>query len=206
MKKILFFLLLFVNLHVFITNDGLQFHVGTIASAQHMYKEAGDNCYIEGWGWFYTIDTSDCDNGSSNRTQYWTCCYCQAQFLLFGEYSEHQIHCSAKDQESIDPYTGTDSHYCIDNDYNSSANETQQINIYVELWHEKLQIGNYEYFIGYYVGGVCVSKKTLGTWIWAISEPACPSDFNLNAYREELLPFYAKIYDTWQSLLYDYIN
>ena len=39
MKKILFFLLLFVNLHVFIANDGLQFHVGTTASAQHMYTE-----------------------------------------------------------------------------------------------------------------------------------------------------------------------
>jgi hypothetical protein len=37
MKKILFFLLLFVNLHVFITDDGLQFQAGTTAAAQHIY-------------------------------------------------------------------------------------------------------------------------------------------------------------------------
>ncbi len=55
MKKILFFLLLFVNLHVFITNDGLQFQAGTTAAAQHMYKEVGDNCYDEEIGWYHSI-------------------------------------------------------------------------------------------------------------------------------------------------------
>ncbi len=37
MKKILFFLFLFVNLRVFITNEGLQFHAGTTVAAQHIY-------------------------------------------------------------------------------------------------------------------------------------------------------------------------
>ena len=60
MKKILILLLLFVNLHAFISDDGLQITYGSTACAQHMYQEAGDNCYDEEIGWYHS-PFSDCE-------------------------------------------------------------------------------------------------------------------------------------------------
>ena len=70
MKKILILLLLFVNLHAFISDDGLQITCGSTACAQRMYTEG------------------DIDNPLL------TCSYCGKTFSEMGECSYHELTCS----------------------------------------------------------------------------------------------------------------
>jgi hypothetical protein len=59
MKKILLFMLLFVNLQI-VTSEGDFFvTAGTEVKAQHHAKKPGDNCYDSEFGWYHS-PLSDC--------------------------------------------------------------------------------------------------------------------------------------------------
>ncbi|MBR6197990.1 MAG: hypothetical protein IKQ72_10375 [Bacteroidaceae bacterium] len=59
MKKILLFMLLFVNLQIVIKEHAFMFKAGADVMAQHMYQEPGDNCYDKEIGW-YRSPLSNC--------------------------------------------------------------------------------------------------------------------------------------------------
>ena len=54
MKRLILLLILFVNLQIVITHEDMKLFSYSTASAQHMTKEGNDNCYLEGYGWYYT--------------------------------------------------------------------------------------------------------------------------------------------------------
>ncbi|MBQ7540615.1 MAG: hypothetical protein IJT13_05765 [Bacteroidaceae bacterium] len=59
MKKILLFLLLFVNLQIVTSECDFFVTAGMEAKAQHMHQEPGDNCYDSEFGWYHS-PFSDC--------------------------------------------------------------------------------------------------------------------------------------------------
>lgn len=93
MKKLLFFLLLFVNLQCVIQEDGsIQFSAFTTVQAQHMTREPGDNCYLAEIGWFYSA-LPNC--GVPDVTVY-RCGFCPAFFYDPTERENHQENCPNK--------------------------------------------------------------------------------------------------------------
>ena len=59
MKKILLFMLLFVNLQIVTSECDFFVTAGMEAKAQHMHQEPGDNCYDSEFGWYHS-PFSDC--------------------------------------------------------------------------------------------------------------------------------------------------
>ena len=53
MKKILLFMLLFVNLQIVIKVHTIMFKAGADVMAQHMYQEPGDNCFEPVYKFYY---------------------------------------------------------------------------------------------------------------------------------------------------------
>ena len=62
MKRLILLLILFVNLQIVITHEDMKLFSYLTASAQHMTKEGNDNCYLEGFGWYY-CPVPDCEVG-----------------------------------------------------------------------------------------------------------------------------------------------
>lgn len=60
MKRLILLLILFVNLQIVITHEDMRLFSCSTASAQHMTKEGNDNCYLEGFGWYY-CPVPDCE-------------------------------------------------------------------------------------------------------------------------------------------------
>ena len=60
MKRLILLLILFVNLQIVITHEDMRIFSYLTASAQHMTKEGNDNCYLEGFGWYY-CPVPDCE-------------------------------------------------------------------------------------------------------------------------------------------------
>lgn len=78
MKRLLFLLILFVNLQMVIIHEDMRIFSYSMASAQHMTKEAGDNCYDETDHLWYHVDVaSDCNDYGIVSTP---CHYCWQEF------------------------------------------------------------------------------------------------------------------------------
>ena len=60
MKRLILLLILFVNLQIVITHEDMRIFSYLTASVQHMTKEGNDNCYLEGFGWYY-CPVPDCE-------------------------------------------------------------------------------------------------------------------------------------------------
>ena len=87
MKKILFLLILFFNIQLACFQDEWSVKAGFKAEAQHMYKEAGDNCQ-KGNKWYMVSELCD---GAEESTH--TCQYCGLYFSLERDRKSHQRKC-----------------------------------------------------------------------------------------------------------------
>ena len=58
MKKLLLLFLLSANVQMLVKDNRIEISAGSTASAQHMYREAGDNCRISGL-WYQVTDLCD---------------------------------------------------------------------------------------------------------------------------------------------------
>ena len=61
MKRLILLLILFVNLQIVITHEDMKLFSYSTASAQHMTKEAGDNCQDPVDKLWYRFPFSDCE-------------------------------------------------------------------------------------------------------------------------------------------------
>lgn len=75
MKRLILLLILFVNLQIVITHEDMQLFSYSTISAQHMTQEGNDNCYLEGYGWYYT--TLPCEGA---EVVAYNCRYCGEAF------------------------------------------------------------------------------------------------------------------------------
>ena len=106
MKKILFILLLFVNLQCVIHQDGgIELRSFTTAEAQHHTREADDNCWLPEIGWYHS-DLPNC--GIVEVTEY--CCeFCTEHFNNPSDRDEHQSSCSSSPHECYKCFSHFDS-------------------------------------------------------------------------------------------------
>lgn len=87
MKRIILLLLLTANLQVVIRHKSIEINTGSAALAQRMYREANDNCKINGY-WYQVADLCDGDEQSSLR-----CEYCGLYFNSVQARTTHQARC-----------------------------------------------------------------------------------------------------------------
>lgn len=90
MKRILLFLLLFVNLQI-VFHNGILDCSFTSVYAQHMTREAGDNCYDSEIGWYHS-PFSDCKDVDVTPS----CQYCGTNFNTDLARREHEKDCPSK--------------------------------------------------------------------------------------------------------------
>ncbi len=94
MKRLILLLILFVNLQIVITHEDMQLFSYSTASAQHMTKEAGDNCQDPDTHLWYHVDVSDCDDSGIVSTP---CRYCWMEFgtdeQAIGARNAHELAC-----------------------------------------------------------------------------------------------------------------
>lgn len=95
MKRLILLLILFVNLQIVITHEDMQLFSYSTASAQHMTKEAGDNCYDEYDHLWYHVDVAfDCNDYGTVSTP---CRYCLKEFgsdeQAISERDRHEYEC-----------------------------------------------------------------------------------------------------------------
>lgn len=96
MKRLILLLILFVNLQIVITHEDMKLFSYSTASAQHMTREAGDNCHDDEIGWYFT--TLPCEGVIVDA---YVCGYCgkgfgddkQARDLHEKECMERPIQC-----------------------------------------------------------------------------------------------------------------
>lgn len=114
MKRLLFILLLFVNLQIVIKSDyvGLELKCLT-AEAQHLTKEAGDNCQETDGLWYYYADLRLCrSEGAVVEGSYtYKCTYCGAIFYDSFERDKHQSTCGYNSQSYYYGHGSTPSGY-----------------------------------------------------------------------------------------------
>ena len=90
MKRLILLLILFVNLQIVITHEDMQLFSYSTASAQHMTKEAGDNCQDPIDHLWYRFPFSDCEEVIV--TPYGIlieCPLCHKQFTDFDSFVSH---------------------------------------------------------------------------------------------------------------------
>ena len=90
MKRLILLLILFVNLQIVITHEDMKLFSYSTASAQHMTKEAGDNCQDPIDHLWYRFPFSDCEEVIV--TPYGIqieCPYCHRQFTDFDSFINH---------------------------------------------------------------------------------------------------------------------
>ena len=95
MKRLILLLILFVNLQIVITHEDMRLFSYSTASAQHMTKEAGDNCYDEYDHLWYHVDVAfDCNDYGTVSTP---CRYCWMEFgtdeQAIGARNAHELAC-----------------------------------------------------------------------------------------------------------------
>ncbi len=93
MKRLILLLILFVNLQIVITHEDMRLFSYSTASAQHMTKEAGDNCQDPIDHLWYRFPFSDCEEVIV--TPYGIqieCPYCHEQFTDFDSFVNHNCH------------------------------------------------------------------------------------------------------------------
>ncbi len=122
MKRLILLLILFVNLQIVITHEDMRLFSYSTASAQHMTREAGDNCHDDEIGWYFT--TLPCEGVIVDA---YVCGYCgkgfgddkQARdlhekecmerpiqcpfcgtYILFWEFSSHALMCPVLNESS----------------------------------------------------------------------------------------------------------
>lgn len=103
MKRLILLLILFVNLQIVITHEDMQLFSYSTASAQHMTKEAGDNCYDEYDHLWYHVDVAfDCNDYGTVSTP---CRYCLKEFgsdeQAISERDRHEYECGRTLDECI---------------------------------------------------------------------------------------------------------
>lgn len=93
MKRLILLLILFVNLQIVITHEDMQLFSYSTASAQHMTKEAGDNCQDPIDHLWYRFPFSDCEEVivTPDGIQI-ECPYCHEQFTDFDSFVNHNCH------------------------------------------------------------------------------------------------------------------
>ena len=94
MKRILLFLLLFVNLQI-VFHNGILDCSFTSVYAQHMTREAGDNCYDAEIGWYHS-PFSDCRDVEVTPKK---CQYCGTSFDTDLAVLQHEKDCSSKPKD-----------------------------------------------------------------------------------------------------------
>ena len=92
MKKLFVLMLLFVNVQLSFVDKSCEFHFGTNVQAQHMYKEYGDNCYINGQYWDVG-PFAECDSIDKDMYQ---CSFCKQWFKEYEEMAQHTTTCNEK--------------------------------------------------------------------------------------------------------------
>jgi hypothetical protein len=103
MKRFIALFLFIVNLQVVINNDQLSINIFTQAFAQHMTKEADDNCYDDEIGWYH----SPFDDCSDVEVSAYKCSYCGEGFQDASARDWHQQNCPSKSNENYTcPYCG----------------------------------------------------------------------------------------------------
>lgn len=95
MKRLILLLILFVNLQMVITHEDMRLFSYSTISAQHMTKEAGDNCYDEYDHLWYHVDVAfDCNDYGTVSTP---CRYCLKEFgsdeQAISERDRHEYEC-----------------------------------------------------------------------------------------------------------------
>ena len=90
MKRLILLLILFVNLQIVITHEDMKLFSYSTASAQHMTKEAGDNCQDPVDKLWYRFPFSDCEEVivTPDGIQI-ECPYCHEQFTDFDSFVSH---------------------------------------------------------------------------------------------------------------------
>ena len=93
MKRLILLLILFVNLQIVITHEDMRLFSYSTASAQHMTKEAGDNCQDPVDKLWYRFPFSDCEEVivTPDGIQI-ECPYCHEQFTDFDSFVNHDCH------------------------------------------------------------------------------------------------------------------
>ena len=93
MKRLILLLILFVNLQIVITHEDMRLFSYSTASAQHMTKEAGDNCQDPIDHLWYRFPFSDCEEVivTPDGIQI-ECPYCHEQFTDFDSFVNHDCH------------------------------------------------------------------------------------------------------------------
>ena len=93
MKRLILLLILFVNLQIVITHEDMKLFSYSTASAQHMTKEAGDNCQDPIDHLWYRFPFSDCEEVivTPDGIQI-ECPYCHEQFTDFDSFVNHNCH------------------------------------------------------------------------------------------------------------------
>lgn len=87
MKKLMLLLLLSANAQIMIQDNKLEICVTSTAFAQHMYREAGDNCKLNN-KWYQVTDLCNSPEQSSLR-----CEYCGLYFTTVTLRNTHQKTC-----------------------------------------------------------------------------------------------------------------
>ena len=123
MKRLILLLILFVNLQIVITHEDMQLFSYSTASAQHMTREAGDNCHDDEIGWYHSpftncddtfVDAYVCgycgkgfgDNKSARDSHEKECierpiqCPFCGTYILFWELSSHALMCPVSNESS----------------------------------------------------------------------------------------------------------
>lgn len=95
MKRFLFLLAFSLNLQIIVTYNEIKIVSPSRSYAQHMTREAGDNCYDEEYKIWYHSPLSDCgDPVVTPNGNYFQCPYCHKQFTNMYTYYDHISQCN----------------------------------------------------------------------------------------------------------------
>lgn len=89
MKKLILLFLSMINLQLIFRAGEVDFSLMSIATAQRMYQETGDNCKINSW-WYQVGDLCANDEGASPLR----CDYCGLYFMSADIRNAHQGGCN----------------------------------------------------------------------------------------------------------------
>ncbi len=99
MKKLFFLLIMFVNVQIGfkVAEFNLTMNFGSRVLAQHMFKEAGDNCFMGG-EWWYVPAYMECEARDSKE---YHCAFCNVGFDTYEEKASHETTCEKKEENNF---------------------------------------------------------------------------------------------------------